>query len=109
MTRRLAATPPACLVAYEIEPGKVLFVHSLPTGTIAGLTPTEEEVLALVLAGHDNASIAAVRKTAARTVANQLASIFRKTGASSRAALAVRVSAQVSPHVSEGDPSSSSE
>jgi DNA-binding CsgD family transcriptional regulator len=100
VTRRLPASPPATLVAYEIEPGKVLFVHSLPTGTIAGLTPSEEEVLALVLAGHDNASIAAVRKTASRTVANQLASIFRKAGASSRAELAVRVSA--------GDPDLSS-
>lgn len=93
MKRRLPATPPATLVAYEIEPGKVLFVHALPPGTIAGLTAAEQEVLALVLDGHDNTSIAAMRKTASRTVANQLANIFRKVGVSSRAELAARVSA----------------
>lgn len=91
MKRELPATPPDSLVAYEIEPGKVLFVHSLPKGTIAGLTPAEEEVLALVLDGHGNAGIAAARKTASRTVPNQLASIFRKAGVSSRAELAARI------------------
>ncbi len=93
MTRHLPATPPANLEAYEIEPGKVLFVHALPIRTIAGLSPAEQEVLALVLDGHDNASIAAVRRTALRTVANQLASIFRKVGVSSRAELAAAISA----------------
>lgn len=91
MKRELPATAPESLVAYEIEPGKVLFVHSLPKGTIPGLTPAEEAVLALVLDGHDNAAIAALRSTASRTVANQIASIFRKAGASSRAELAARV------------------
>lgn len=91
MKRELPATAPASLVAYEIEPGKVLFVHSLPKGTIPGLTAAEEEVLALVLDGRDNAAIAAVRRTALRTVANQIASIFRKTGVSSRAELAARI------------------
>jgi len=91
MKRDLPATAPASLVAYELEPGKVLFVHSLARGTIPGLTPAEEEVLALVLDGHDNAAIAAARKTASRTVANQLSSIFRKTGTFSCAELAARI------------------
>lgn len=94
MTRRLPPEPPAQLIAYEIEPGKVLFVHPLPKHTIPGLTATEEEVLTLVLDGWDNASIAAARKTAARTVANQVASIFRKVGVSSRAELVAKISAR---------------
>lgn len=92
MKRRLPAKPPPSLVAYELEPGKVLFVHSIPRPTAVGLTPAEEEVLALLLDGYDNASIAAARKTTPRTTANQVASIFRKLGVSSRTELAVKIS-----------------
>lgn len=92
MKRPLPPTPPASLVAYEIEPGKVLFVHPLPKATVEGLTSAEEEVLALLLDGYDNASIAAARGTSARTTANQVASIFRKLGVASRAELAAKVS-----------------
>ena len=88
MKRALPVTPPPSLVAYEIEPGKVLFVHPLSTATAAGLTSAEQEVVALLLDGHDNASIAAARKTSPRTTANQVASIFRKLGVASRAELA---------------------
>jgi len=52
-----------------------------------GLTATERAVLALVLAGRSNAAIALERGTAVRTVANQVASIFRKHGVSSRSEL----------------------
>jgi DNA-binding NarL/FixJ family response regulator len=90
--RRLPPTPPSSLTAYELEPGKVLFVHDLPTQTVAGLTTAEEEVLKLLLLGQDNASIAEARKTSPRTTANQIASIFRKLGVSSRAELAAKIS-----------------
>lgn len=52
------------------------------------LTAAEEHVVALVLEGLSNAQIARRRGTRERTVANQLASIFRKLGVSSRSELA---------------------
>lgn len=55
------------------------------------LTTAEREVMALLLEGRSNAQIAKARKTAVRTVANQVASLFRKYGVGSRAALAARV------------------
>ena len=93
MKRHLPPTPPPSLIAYEIEPGKVLFVHPLPKATVQGLTSAEEEVLALLLDGYDNASIAEARSTSPRTTANQVAGIFRKLGVASRAELASIVSA----------------
>lgn len=92
MKRSLPDTPPASLVAYELEPGRVLFVHSIPRPTVKGLTPAEEEVLAFLLDGYDNASIAQARNTTARTTANQVASIFRKLGVTSRTELVAKVS-----------------
>lgn len=58
------------------------------------LTPAEREVARLVLAGHGNAAIAEVRGSALRTVANQLASIYRKLGVSGRSELAVKLSGE---------------
>lgn len=91
MTRRLPATAPPDLIAFELEPGKVLFVHSIPRPTVKGLTPAEEQVLALLLDGHDNASIAEARNTTTRTTANQVASIFRKLGVASRTELVAKL------------------
>jgi DNA-binding CsgD family transcriptional regulator len=99
MKRQLSPSPPPSLVAYEIEPGKVLFIHplrKLPAAALAGLSPAEAEVLALILDGHDNGSIADARKTSPRTTANQVASIFRKLGVASRAELAAKVSSLAS-------------
>lgn len=56
------------------------------------LTAAERDVLELLLAGSSNAEIAKKRKTAIRTVANQVASLFRKFGVGSRAELAARLS-----------------
>lgn len=53
----------------------------------ASLTPAERDVVRGVLAEESNAAIAARRGTSARTVANQLASLFRKLGVGSRAEL----------------------
>ena len=54
------------------------------------LAPAEREVMSLVLQGLSNAAIARRRSTSARTVANQIASIFRKLGVGSRNELAIR-------------------
>jgi DNA-binding NarL/FixJ family response regulator len=59
---------------------------TLPLGD--NLTAAEREVLELLLRGSSNAQIAAVRATSARTVANQLAAIYRKLGVTSRAEVA---------------------
>lgn len=64
------------------------------SGGLAGtaLTAAESEVAALVLAGRRNAEIAAARGTSLRTVANQVASVFRKLGVGSRLHLTASVS-----------------
>lgn len=56
--------------------------------TTAALTAAEQEVLAFLLQGQSNLAIARARGTAERTIANQVASILRKTNASSRRSLA---------------------
>lgn len=54
------------------------------------LTLAERAVAAAAAAGRSNQAIAAERGVSARTVANQLASIYRKLGVASRAELAAR-------------------
>jgi len=59
--------------------------------TPAGLTVAERAVVEAVAAGASNAEIARLRGTSARTVANQLASVFRKLGVHTRHELVLRV------------------
>ena len=59
---------------------------------LALLTPAEQEVALLLLAGSTNADIARRRGSAERTVANQVASIFGKLRARSRSELAACLS-----------------
>ncbi|HEX2869872.1 MAG TPA: LuxR C-terminal-related transcriptional regulator [Polyangiaceae bacterium] len=54
------------------------------------LTQAERQVVAGVLSGRTNAAIAKARRTSSRTVANQLACIYRKLGVASRWELAAR-------------------
>jgi DNA-binding NarL/FixJ family response regulator len=54
------------------------------------LTQAERQVVAGVLSGRTNAAIARARRTSSRTVANQLAAIYRKLGVASRWELAAR-------------------
>ncbi|MEO0606291.1 MAG: helix-turn-helix transcriptional regulator [Myxococcota bacterium] len=70
--------------------GETLLVLSAPLPSpdpLPGLTVAEADVLDKVLAGHSNHEIAALRGTQVRTVANQVASLFRKAGVSGRAEL----------------------
>jgi DNA-binding NarL/FixJ family response regulator len=49
-----------------------------------GLTAAERSILGHVAAGASNADIARARGSSSRTVANQVASLLKKLGASSR-------------------------
>lgn len=55
------------------------------------LTAAERGVLSGVLEGHSHRTIAARRHTSLRTIANQVASIFRKLGVHSRRELIARI------------------
>ena len=69
----------------------VLTMPALTAQAMQKLSSAEREVLVLALQGKSNVAIAQSRGTAARTVANQLSSIFRKLGVVSRAELVARL------------------
>jgi DNA-binding CsgD family transcriptional regulator len=67
--------------------GDELAVLSFPLASVAlpdCLSAAERDVALKVIAGKSNAEIAAARGTAARTVANQVASLFKKLKVRSR-------------------------
>jgi DNA-binding CsgD family transcriptional regulator len=68
----------------------VLHFPLAPTPSVAGLTEAERDVAESLLAGRSNAEIARLRGTSVRTVANQVASLLRKAGVSSRAEFVAR-------------------
>ena len=84
--------PPRGLVAYEIAVCGGRFVvlsFPVPGGELAAtLTEAEQAVIAGVLAGKTNAEIARERERSMRTIANQVASAFRKLSVRSRSELA---------------------
>jgi DNA-binding NarL/FixJ family response regulator len=51
---------------------------------VPALTTAEAAVLRELVAGRSNAEIAKLRSTSARTIANQVAALLRKLGATSR-------------------------
>lgn len=79
---------------FELDVGGEPFVVlSLPTGapeTFDDLSAAERYVASDAAVGLSNAAIARKRGRSPRTIANQLASIYRKLGVSSRAELAAR-------------------
>jgi DNA-binding CsgD family transcriptional regulator len=60
------------------------------TASVAVLTAGEREVFQAVIAGLSTAAISAMRGSSARTLANQLGSIFRKLNVGSRAEMRAR-------------------
>jgi DNA-binding CsgD family transcriptional regulator len=87
-TRPTAA--PRDLQALESEDGEVIVLSfSLAASPAASLTPAESAVAAHLLEGRTNAEIARLRRTSARTVANQVGSVYRKLGVTSRLELVV--------------------
>lgn len=87
----------ADLDVFELELGGESFVvMSLPSGASTseltdGLSAAERQVAGDAAAGLSNAAIAKKRGRSPRTIANQLASIYRKLGVASRAELAARL------------------
>jgi DNA-binding CsgD family transcriptional regulator len=75
---------------------------SSPRSGVWRMTRAEREIAAHVMNGHSNASIARRRGTSSRTVANQLAALYRKLRVGSRTELAARLSRQLVPGVSAG-------
>jgi DNA-binding CsgD family transcriptional regulator len=83
--------PPRELEAYTFQTEGDEFLvlsYELPKTILpADLTPAEREVVLAVALGGSDAEVAAARGTSARTVANQLQSIYRKLRVASRAEL----------------------
>jgi DNA-binding NarL/FixJ family response regulator len=91
--------PPRGLSAEAIElDGENLIVFSWSDTPEVSQSPPETlsaaelDVLKRIVRGDTNAQIARARKSAVRTVANQVASLLRKTGAASRYELIQRYS-----------------
>ena len=70
------------------------------------LTEAETDVASLMLLGMSNAEIGQRRATSARTVANQVASLFRKLGIVSRSELACLNVPTIIAYAREGTPGS---
>jgi DNA-binding NarL/FixJ family response regulator len=84
MSRGKRTAPPPNLVAERIDDELVVFSWDIAEGPPPQLTSAERDVLARVVRGESNRAIAVARKTSERTIANQVASLLRKTGATSR-------------------------
>jgi DNA-binding CsgD family transcriptional regulator len=94
---------PKDFAALESEDGDVILLSfELPQGPTASLTPAESEVARLLLAGKSNAEIAVLRGCSPRTVANQVARIYRKMGVSSRLELVAFASLLAPPRRERG-------
>lgn len=95
------ASQPEDLSSTVVEMGsRLVVVLRYRPGATSGrprLTRAEEIVLRAIFAGKSNAAIARERGTSARTVANQIASIFRKHGVGSRREL-------VAAYLKSGEP-----
>jgi len=95
MVRSLTLAPPPRLRAYEFTQGNhrfVVFEWDAQAATApeprVSLTDAERAVHLLLLAGKSTREIASARGSSERTVANQIAAVFRKFGVHSRGELA---------------------
>lgn len=83
----MSATFPRNLTAYRVSVGSheiVIFSYRLEYPLLDALTAAEREVVLEAAQGLSNLEIAKRRNRSARTIANQLASAFRKLGIRSR-------------------------
>jgi DNA-binding NarL/FixJ family response regulator len=89
-----AVRAPADLAAHTFSAGGqeflVLSYSVAMNEPAAELTDAERAVVAAVLEGRTNAAIASMRGTSPRTIANQVAAVFRKLGVRSRTELATK-------------------
>jgi DNA-binding CsgD family transcriptional regulator len=74
-----------------------LAILSVPLRATVELTHAEREIVGRVAAGESDRQIASARGTSPRTVANQLRTLFRRLGVSSRAELLSRIFAAGRP------------
>jgi DNA-binding CsgD family transcriptional regulator len=78
-------TVPGDLIALESDDGELAVLSFTVSGDSAiNLSSAESDVARHMLAGRSNSEIAALRRCSTRTVANQVASLFRKLGVHSR-------------------------
>ena len=85
-TKRQVVPPPG-LIVERLRVGReemLVFEWAESRTDVEGLTDAERDVLARVVRGDSNAAIAKARKSSVRTVANQVASLLKKTAAKSR-------------------------
>ena len=83
------AVPPDDLVVADAGTGcdRIAILSFALAASAEALTAAEGEIVRAILEGQSNAAIARARGAAVRTVANQVASVFRKLGVRSRAEL----------------------
>jgi DNA-binding NarL/FixJ family response regulator len=79
---------PAQLSARIVDGPEPIVVVTFSLSRCSELTPAELEVARCAVAGMSNRAIARWRQSSIRTVANHIASVFRKLGVGSRAELA---------------------
>jgi DNA-binding CsgD family transcriptional regulator len=84
--------PPSGLRAVDVElrSGRYVLLSYARGDGAPRLTPAERDVALGLLAGRSNLELAAARGSSPRTIANQIASIFKKLGVRSRSELAAR-------------------
>lgn len=86
---------PKAKVERVLDDGSWSISVALPGGNLARrLSPGEREVARAVIEGKTHAEIASARGTSRRTVANQLASVFDKTGIYGCPALRAKAAAE---------------
>jgi DNA-binding NarL/FixJ family response regulator len=85
--KRRVPPPPNLEVRRVTTDAETFLVFSWTTAPVRAaskLSHAEEDVLALIVRGCSNREISEARGVSVRTVANQIASILRKSGATSR-------------------------
>ncbi len=84
--------PPARVVPLSLGGVPALLVEIDVAPLPDSLTESERAIVALVLDGRSGAEIAVLRGRSYRTIANQLAAIYRKFGVNARMELVARLS-----------------
>jgi DNA-binding CsgD family transcriptional regulator len=79
-------------VSFDGVPGLIIDIDGSEPRLPDTLSDVEREIVALVLDGCSGQEIAARRGRSYRTIANQLAAIYRKCGVNSRAELVAALS-----------------
>jgi DNA-binding CsgD family transcriptional regulator len=104
--------PPRDMVAHRFDIGSDAFailefplVDFRASCLTSSLTESERDVMRLILQGKSNSEIARDRRRAVRTIANQVASIFRKLGIGSRCELYALAARSEPPCVTAGEAS----